>query len=44
MRRFLALLLEKSMRFAAVEMQGVVDLDDSTDLEAVRALLKRKSE
>jgi choline kinase len=39
MRRFLGMLLEKSMRLAALEVEKAIDLDDSTDLRAVRELL-----
>jgi choline kinase len=44
MRQFLALLLEKSMRFAAIEVQNAIDLDDSTDLKEVHSLLRGKSD
>ena len=38
MRQFLALLLNKSMRFAAIEMKSVIDVDEGRDLEAARLI------
>jgi len=38
MRQFLALLLNKGMRFAAIEMKSVVDVDEGRDLEAARLI------
>jgi NDP-sugar pyrophosphorylase family protein len=43
MRRFLAMLLEKSVRLAALEVGQAIDLDDSADLRAARILLTRES-
>jgi hypothetical protein len=43
MRRFLAMLLEKSVRLAALEVGQAIDLDDSADLRAARELLTRES-
>lgn len=40
MRRFLALLLNKGMRLAAIEMKSVVDVDEGRDLEAARTIAK----
>jgi NDP-sugar pyrophosphorylase family protein len=42
MRQFLALLLNKRMRFAAIEMEGVVDVDEGGDLEAARLIAGRE--
>jgi dTDP-glucose pyrophosphorylase len=44
MRQFLAMLLEKSMRFAALELQQAVDVDDSADLQAASAMLAGEAE
>lgn len=38
MREYLALLLKKRMRFAAIEMRGVVDVDEGGDLEEARLI------
>lgn len=39
LRRFLALLIGKKLRFAAIELSGVVDVDEEADLEQARALI-----
>ena len=39
MRSFLALLVEKGIRFAAVELEGVIDIDEADDLYSARAAL-----
>ena len=39
MRHFLALLIEAGMRFAAVRLKGVIDVDEGADLAAARAML-----
>jgi NDP-sugar pyrophosphorylase family protein len=36
MRRFLALLIRKGMRFGAIELEDVIDIDEVADLEAAR--------
>jgi NDP-sugar pyrophosphorylase family protein len=38
MRQFLAHLLTRKMRFAAIQMKDVVDVDEGEDLEAARAI------
>jgi NDP-sugar pyrophosphorylase family protein len=38
MRQFLAHLLTRKMRFAAIQMDNVVDVDEGEDLEAARAI------
>lgn len=38
MRQFLAHLLTRKMRFAAIQMNDVVDVDEGEDLEAARAI------
>jgi NDP-sugar pyrophosphorylase family protein len=44
MRAFLALLVEKGMRFAALEVPLAIDIDDSTDLSAAREMIAHQSE
>lgn len=44
MRRFLAMLLEKAMRFAALEVPQAIDVDDAADLKAAREMLARQYE
>ena len=44
LRRYLGLLIESGLRLAAVEMDGVIDLDEAADLEAARALVARQSD
>jgi NDP-sugar pyrophosphorylase family protein len=39
LRRFLAFLLGKGLRFGTVELSGVVDVDEGSDLEQARTLL-----
>jgi choline kinase len=39
MRRFLALLIGEGIRFAAVELSDVIDVDEAVDLDAARALV-----
>ena len=43
MRRFLALLIRKGMRFAAIELEDVIDVDESADLEAARTAVARRA-
>jgi NDP-sugar pyrophosphorylase family protein len=40
MRRFLAMLLERGVRLAGVEISGAIDIDEGADLDAARALLE----
>ncbi|HKV54861.1 MAG TPA: NTP transferase domain-containing protein [Candidatus Binataceae bacterium] len=44
LRRFLALLIEKSMKFAALELEQVIDVDEEADLAAARAMLAREAQ
>jgi NDP-sugar pyrophosphorylase family protein len=44
MRRFLDLLVEKGMRFAALEVQRAIDIDDAATLRAARAMIACESE
>lgn len=41
LRRFLAMLVGQGMRLGAVELAGVIDIDEAADLEAARASLQR---
>jgi len=42
LRRFLAFLLGKKLRFAAIELTGAVDVDEGADLEQARAMIARR--
>ncbi|MGO9264015.1 MAG: NTP transferase domain-containing protein [Candidatus Binataceae bacterium] len=44
LRRFLAFLLGKKMRFAAIELTVAVDVDEAADLEQARALITGRRE
>jgi NDP-sugar pyrophosphorylase family protein len=44
MRQFLGLLVEKGMRFAAIELVEVIDVDEGADLEAAHRMLARHDE
>lgn len=39
LRRYLAMLIDKGMRLAAIELTGVIDIDEAADLDAARALV-----
>jgi NDP-sugar pyrophosphorylase family protein len=39
MRRYLSLLINEGMRFGAIELTDVIDVDEAADLEAARALV-----
>jgi choline kinase len=39
MRRYLALLIGEGIRFAAIELSDVIDVDEAVDLDAARALV-----
>jgi choline kinase len=43
MRRFLGLLIDKGMRFAALELEHVIDVDEEADLTAARAMLAHEA-
>jgi NDP-sugar pyrophosphorylase family protein len=43
LRRFLGMLTENGLRFAAIELTGVVDLDEAADLDLARALIARRT-
>ncbi len=40
LREFLGMLIEKGVRFGAVELSGVIDVDELADLEAARAKIE----
>jgi choline kinase len=44
MRRYLALLIGEGMRFAAIELSDVIDVDEAVDLDAARALVASQGE
>jgi len=44
MRRYLALLIGEGMRFAAIELSDVIDVDEAVDLDAARALVVSQGE
>jgi NDP-sugar pyrophosphorylase family protein len=44
MRGFLAMLVEKAMRFAALELPQAIDVDDAADLRAAHEMLAHESE
>jgi NDP-sugar pyrophosphorylase family protein len=39
MRQYLALLIRRGMRFAAIDLNDVIDVDEAADLDAARALV-----
>jgi len=44
MRRFLAMLLDKRMRFASLEVPRAIDIDDAATLRAAQDMITRESE
>jgi choline kinase len=44
MRRFLALLLDKGVRFAGLEVPGAIDIDDAADLVAAQEMIALRFE
>lgn len=42
LRRYLALVVERGMRFAAVALEGVIDVDEAEDLELARRIVARR--
>lgn len=42
LRRFLAMLIEKDIRLGALELGGVIDIDEAADLEAARAAVEEE--
>ena len=41
LRRFLALIIERGMRLEAIEIEGSIDVDEASDLDAARLALRR---
>ena len=41
LRRFLALLIERGMRLEAIELEGSIDVDEASDLDAARATIRK---
>jgi hypothetical protein len=41
LRQFLAMLIMDGMRFGAIELEGVIDVDEEADLDAARAMRAR---
>jgi choline kinase len=41
LRRFLALLIERGMRLDAIELEGSIDVDEASDLEAARRAIRK---
>jgi len=42
LRRFLALLIERGMRLEAVEIEGSIDVDEASDLDAARLAIRKQ--
>ncbi len=42
LRRFLALLIEREMRLEAVEIEGSIDVDEASDLDAARLAIRKQ--
>lgn len=43
LRRFLALIIERGMRLDAIEIDGSIDVDEASDLDAARLAIRTKS-
>ena len=41
LRRFLALVIERGMRLDAIELEGSIDVDEASDLDAARAAIRK---
>jgi choline kinase len=41
LRRFLALIIERGMRLDAIELEGSIDVDEASDLDAARAAIRK---
>ena len=41
LRRFLAMLIERGMRLDAIELEGSIDVDEASDLDAARAAIRK---
>ncbi len=42
LRRFLALIIERGMQLDAIEIEGSIDVDEASDLEAARLAIRKK--
>src|SRR3984885_3147254 len=42
LRRFLALIVERGMRLDAIEIEGSIDVDEASDLDAARLAIRKK--
>ena len=42
LRRFLALIIERGMRLDAIEIEGSIDVDEASDLDAARLAIRKK--
>jgi NDP-sugar pyrophosphorylase family protein len=42
LRRFLALIVERGMRLEAIEIEGSIDVDEASDLDAARLAIRKK--
>ena len=41
LRRFLAMLIERGMALDAIEIDGSIDVDEASDLDAARAAIRK---
>ena len=41
LRRFLALIIERGMRLDAIEIEGSIDVDEASDLDAARLAIRK---
>jgi hypothetical protein len=41
LRRFLALIIERGMRLEAIEIDGSIDVDEASDLDAARLAIRK---
>ena len=41
LRRFLALIIERGMRLEAIEIEGSIDVDEASDLDAARLAIRK---
>jgi hypothetical protein len=41
LRRFLAMIIERGMRLDAIEIEGSIDVDEASDLDAARLAIRK---
>ena len=41
LRRFLAMIIERGMRLEAIEIEGSIDVDEASDLDAARLAIRK---